>query len=464
MTLSEEIEKGESKTLEFKKELPADSYKWLKTVVAFANGAGGKIIVGVSNNRDIPGIAKEKDIFELKDGIADCIGQGCEPQIMFDVNAETVNSSQVVVIQIYPGNATPYHIKALGKENGTFVRLGATTRQADATILNELHNRGLHIFYDEFPNTELEFTEDDINALCKDFSERAERKITRKDLENLHLLIGNKKETGTNALAILLGRHGFTSRIQCAQFKGIERVHFLDKKEFEGPLCEQIDGAYNFVLSHINMALEIDGIVHKEKYELPVAAIRELIVNAVVHRNYQMSSSVQVAVFDDRVEISSPGGMYGSLTLEEALQGRSSLRNQTLARTLEKIGIIEGWGSGFKRVFDLCDEQNISHPEFLEIGDLLRVNFFRPTYKIGDKSAIKSNIGDKIGDKSEIGDKNPKDLILEYLNEHKVAKASEISEILGLKASRTRDYLSELVGEGKIFYEGENKARRYFLK
>lgn len=206
------------------------------------------------------------------------------------------------------------------------------------------------------------------------------------------------------------------------------------------------------------MALEIEGIVHKEKYELPVAAIRELIINAVVHRNYQMSSSVQVAVFDDRVEISSPGGMYGSLTLEEALQGRSSLRNQTLARTLEKIGIIEGWGSGFKRVFDLCDEQNISHPEFLEIGDLLRVNFYRPTYKIGDKSAIKSNIGDKIGDK------NPKDLILDYLNEHKVAKSSEISEILGLKASRTRDYLSELVGEGKIFYEGENKARRYFLK
>jgi len=100
-----------------------------------------------------------------------------------------------------------------------------------------------------------------------------------------------------------------------------------------------------------------------------------LIINAVIHRNYQISSSVQVAVYDDRVEISSPGTIYGSLTLEDAMEGRSSIRNKTLARTLEKIDILEGWGSGLKRIFSQCEEYGIPYPVFVEIGDMLRVKF-----------------------------------------------------------------------------------------
>ena len=100
-----------------------------------------------------------------------------------------------------------------------------------------------------------------------------------------------------------------------------------------------------------------------------------MIINAVIHRNYQISSSVQVAVYDDRVEISSPGTIYGSLTLEDAMEGRSSIRNKTLARTLEKIDILEGWGSGLKRIFSQCEEYGIPYPVFVEIGDMLRVKF-----------------------------------------------------------------------------------------
>lgn len=315
----------------------------------------------------------------------------------------------------------------------------------------------------------------DIEYLCKDFSERADRKITRKDLENLNLIIGNNKNVATNAYAILLGKHDYTSRIQCARFRGIERVDFLDKKEYEGPLCEQIDGAYKFVLNYLSMAVEIDGIVHKEKYELPHKAIRELIINAVIHRNYQMSSSVQVAVYDDRVEISSPGSIYGSLTLEEALSGRSSIRNKTLARTLEKIDVLEGWGSGFKRIFAQCEEYGVAKPEFLEIGDMLRVNFYRPSYKhvgdklaintqIGDKSAIKSENGDKIGDKQNESAINYKEKICDYLSSLSEARTKDIALFIGLKQSRTKDYLAELVDEGKIIANGANRNRTYSIK
>lgn len=467
MTLQEEILKGESRTLEYKACLPEESVKWIKTVVAFANGAGGKFVLGVNNKREFVGLSKDTDIFELKDTIADTVGQMCEPQIFFDVTAEKIDDAQLLCVQVFPGNATPYHIKSMGVENGTFVRLGATTRQADWTIIDELKNRSRHVYYDELPYSDLEITNDDIEFLCKDFSERSKREVSLKDLENLKLFYKSPEKKATNAYAILLGKHDFTSRIQCARFRGTQRVDFLDKKEYEGPLCSQIDDAYKFVLNYLSMAVEINGIVHDEKYELPPAAIRELIVNAAVHRNYQVSSSIQIAVYDDRVEISSPGSLYGTLTLEDALTGRSSVRNRTIARTFEKIGIVEGWGSGLKRIIKMCADYGVKPPEFVEIGDMIRVNFYRPSYsKNSSQSAINEKIGDKSAINSQIGDKsaiNEKDKIVAYLQNHPCSKSQDIAELLGLKISRTKDYLGELVEEGRIKSNGANRNRTYSL-
>lgn len=468
MELSE-IENGESRTLEFKKELPQDSSKWIKTIVAFANGAGGKLLIGVSNKREVIGISSDTDIFSLRDKISDTIGQMCEPQIMFDIYQESVEDKVIVVVEVFPGNDTPYYIKSLGKENGAFIRLNATTRNADFTTLDELELRKKRRYYDELPMSELEVTDSDIEYLCSDFSSRAKTQITKENLLNMHLIQNVENNlVATKAYAIFVGKHDYLSRIQCARFKGTERVHFIDKKDFEGPLLEQIDGAYKFVLGHINMAIEINGIVHDEIYELPVQAIRELIVNAVIHRNYMMSSSVQVAVYDDRVEISSPGSLYGSLTLQEALSGRSSIRNKILASVCEKLNVIEGWGTGLKRIIDFCKEKNVEPPVFEEIGDLLRVDFYRPSYK---KSAINDSKNEQIGDKSaindSIGDKSAtsnEDKIIEYLKTHENAKSQEIADYIGLKISRTKDYLSKLVEEGKIAAIGGNKNRTYVLK
>ncbi|PWJ70088.1 MULTISPECIES: ATP-binding protein [unclassified Fibrobacter] len=148
------------------------------------------------------------------------------------------------------------------------------------------------------------------------------------------------------------------------------------------------------------------------------------------------------------MEISSPGTLYGTLTLEEALSGRSSVRNKTLARTLEKVHVLEGWGSGFQRINTMCQEYGVALPEFTEIGDMFRVNFYRrQNSEIGDKSAI-----------------NFKKMIVEYLAEHEEARSQEIADVIGLKISRTKDYITELVEEGKIVSNGANKNRTYSLK
>lgn len=395
MSLEKEISAGESRTLEYKAELPEETHKWMKTIVAFANGAGGKFIVGVDNKREVVGLKPSEDIFSLKDKIADAIAQTCEPQVMFDIYQESVKNRVVAVVEVFPGNYTPYHLKKFGVENGTFIRLGATTRKADENTIFELNLKKNRRYFDELPYTDLQVTPKDMRYLCRDFSKRSGKRITEEFLFNTHLVKKEGKNLiATNAYSIFLGKRDFFCKIQCARFKGTERVLFTDKKDFEGPLLEQIDGAYKFVLDHIDVNVKIEGLYRKESYELPEKAIRELILNAVIHRNYMMSSCIQVAVYDDRVEISSPGALYGSLTLQEALSGRSSIRNKVIATVCEKLGIVEGWGTGLKRIVDLCKECKIKPPEFLEIGDLLRVNF----YRVKKADSLNDRINDSLND------------------------------------------------------------------
>ena len=451
-TLQEQIQQGESRTLEFKKELPADSSKWVKTVVAFANGAGGSLVIGISNQREVIGIPKETDIFVLKDKIADTISEMCVPQIMFDIYQESIENKVLVVVDVFPGNDTPYFIKSFGKDTGTFIRLNATTRNADITTIDELELRGKRRYYDELPLAELDVTDKDVSILCEEFSSRTKHEISAETLVNMHIL--QKRENtfvATKAYAIFLGKHDAFSRIQCARFKGTERVHFIDKKDFDGTLLSQVEGAYNFVLEHINLGVEIDGLYRKEQYELPEAVIRELILNAVIHRNYMMSSCIQVAVYDDRVEISSPGSLFGTLTLEEALSGRSSIRNKVIAGACEKLGIVEGWGTGLKRIMDMCKGLNIRAPEFVEIGDLLRVNFHRPSYNAPiytAESAVK------------VPGKCPESAVKVYtaIAEHPKSSNKDLCVILGLSDRAVRNQIKTLKDNGLIVRVGSDKS------
>lgn len=144
----------------------------------------------------------------------------------------------------------------------------------------------------------------------------------------------------------------------------------------------------------------------------------------------------------------------------ENLSGRSSIRNKLIATVCEKIGIVEGWGTGLKRIVDLCKESKIKPPEFLEIGDLLRVNFYRESYnQNGDKTAINLENGDKTAINL-----SHKKKIVAYLAEHSNAKTQDIALHIELKASRTKVYLAELVEEGLIEAHGANKNRTYGLR
>lgn len=360
----------------------------MKTIVAFANTAGGKLIIGVNDDRQIIGVPEE-DIFTIKDAISDSITNSCEPQIVPDIFVTKTDGKSIIVAEVYPGANCPYFVKSLGLKEGTFIRVGGTTRLVDESMLKELQMRGSNLRFDEMANMQFPVLPSAIDKLCQDISEARSSRISgsqnssqilvqEKDLVNWKVLILKGNEyIATNAFLLLTGDYFDFSKIQCARFKGKDRTVFIDKKEYTGPLYEQIENTYGFILNHINLGVAIDELHREEQYEIPSRSVREMIVNAVTHRNYMIDSCIQVAVYDDRVEVTSPGMLYGSLDIASIKAGRSETRNRTIARVFDKMHLIESWGTGIRRILEDCANAGLPEPGFCEIGDAFRVEIYR---------------------------------------------------------------------------------------
>ena len=308
---------GESKNIEYKITLPDKSEKYMKTIIAFANTQGGKLIVGIDDKtHEIVGVTNEI-LFQLMDGIANAISDSCMPQIIPDIEPQTIDGKTVIIVSVEAGKNRPYYLKSKGKENGTYIRVAGTSRQAFPEKIRELEMEGARISWDELTCVGYPVSKEATEKLCsniENFREKAgmtERSVKKEQLINWKILKQSEGQLlATNAYALLTSDYFPFSKTQCAVFKGTDRAVFLDKREFTGPIYTQIEEAVDFVLRNIRLGATIDGLVRKEKYELPPEAIREMIINAHCHRNLLDESCIQVAVYDDRLEVTSPGGLY----------------------------------------------------------------------------------------------------------------------------------------------------------
>ena len=143
----------------------------------------------------------------------------------------------------------------------------------------------------------------------------------------------------TYGYVFLLGKDGFLSQIQCGMFKGTTRAVFVDKREYGGPLWQQVEDAFKFVLRNIHLGAKLEGIYRKDIYELPPDSIRELIINAVMNCSFLQSSRIQVAIYDDRLEITSPGGLMPGVTIDKMKEGYSKIRNRALAHAFSYMNL-----------------------------------------------------------------------------------------------------------------------------
>lgn len=403
----EGILKGESREVEYKEIVPLNSRQYTKTAVAYANCSGGRIIFGVENNTwKITGIPQDK-MFEKADSISNAIMDSCEPMIDFDIMYQTIEEKTVIIVQVYPGKKRPYYLKSEGIDKGVYIRVPGSTRLADDFIVKELKFQGANRSYDQMAAVGETVTKEQIEDLCETMyqyalkqcqtreEQKAVKQVSQKNLISWGLLEKQEnKLVPTNGFLLLTNNPFPSAVIQCAVFKGTNRAVFLDRKEYDGPLYEQIDEAYKFVLRNIRLGAEIAGLYRKDIYEIPIDSVREMIVNAVAHRSYLDSAKVQVAIYDDRLEVTSPGMLIGGVTIEELKEGYSRPRNRGIVNALTYMKNMDQWGSGIPRLMENCQKAGLREPELMEIGGNFRINMFRNTelVKQTDKKTLQDSI------------------------------------------------------------------------
>ena len=472
----EEILRGESKDLEFKEKLPEDSKKYMETIVAFSNGDGGRLIIGVNDDREVVGV-EQTAVFSMIDKITNAISDSCEPLIIPDIAPQAVGDKTVIVVEISAGRQRPYYLKSLGMDKGTFIRTAGSTRLADRPFIQEMYYEDENRSFDNVVNKDIEVTDADIKSFCEDMKKEAQRNcMDEKDAKKVKTPTKNnlitwgilKEENGvvrpTYAYYYLRGLDGVMSQIQCAVFKGNTRGIFVDKREYEGNLWEQVEQAYQFVLRNIHLGARIKGIHRQDVYELPPESIRELIINAVVNCSFLQRSLVQVAIYDNRLEISSPGGLMPGVTIEKMKEGFSKVRNHGIANAFVYMNLIEQWGSGIPKILSQTKEYGLPEVEFIDMGIALRVNMYRALPE-DEKQAIKaSNKKQAISDNSKrqtIKVSDSRNMFAEYMSQHGASTTAEMAEFSGLSPQRTRAILSKMVDDGIIIAEGSNKTRKY---
>lgn len=239
-----------------------------------------------------------------------------------DVYLQTLENKTIIVAEISPGKQRPYYIKSLGIQDGTYIRVSGTSRPAGRDLTAEMYYEDEGRSYDNVIRNDLTVTEEEIQDLCQRMKQVAlwnsksqAQKDAVKDVTKNVLLSWGLLAEGTegrihptNGYIFLVGKDPFLSQIQCGMFKGTTRAIFVDKREYGGALWEQIEEAFQFVLRNIHLGAQLEGVYRQDIYELPPDSIRELIINAVMNCSFLQNSHIQVAIYDDRLEITSPGG------------------------------------------------------------------------------------------------------------------------------------------------------------
>ena len=461
---------GESVNVEYKVAVPKDSAKYMKTVVAYANGRGGKIIFGV-DDKTLEVVGMDTDsIFQTIDAITNAISDNCEPTILPDITLQTVEDKTVIVVEIFPGKMRPYYIKSKGMVSGTYVRSAGTTRPVADYMLKELILEGQNRYYDCEICEGLTVTPEDIERLCAEMKATAIRntltegeKLKVKDVtQNVLISWGVLAEKDgaivpTNAYALLTGQARFQPVIQCAVFKGKDRAYFVDRREFEGSIQDQMEAAFQYVLEKINRGMRIQGMYRQDMYELPVDSVREMIANSVAHRSYLEPGNIQVALFDDRLEVTSPGMLLNGVSIKKMKEGYSKPRNRAIASAFSYMKIIEKWGSGIPRILRECSEYGLPEPEFIDFDGDFRVNMYRqlPEKDWSHTDDTKHDTNDTISENDT--------KILNLIRENPSITQAELREKLQVSIVTVKRLMADLQKRGLIERQGSSRKGKWII-
>lgn len=357
-----------------------------KTLIAFANGKGGRLIIGVADKTREPVGINEDQLYEMEEWISNVAFSHCQPVIRPYISIEHCEKKALLVVTIYPGTSKPYHLKGLPPDQGTYIRVGSSNRLADTATIRELERQALNISFDEEIYRQADISVLEPHIVQKYLEIREQKRHIPPEKVDLNLLSKLKviAKEGDSYYPTYGGLLLYSSdpteylpkaQIRCARFKGTRPDEFIDKLDLKGPVLDIVNEAIKFVKRNIRLGAKVNGVYLEEQYEYPIEAIREAVINAVVHRDYSIDADIRLAIYDDCIELTSPGLLPTNISIESLGTGASVVRNRVLARNLKEMALFEEWGRGTRIIKDRMHDWGLN-VEFAEINRDFRVIFW----------------------------------------------------------------------------------------
>ena len=435
----------EDERIEYKSQMVNDVYK---EVIAFANTDGGTIYIGIDDDGNAVGLKNVDDTYtQLTNGIRDAIA----PDVTMFVRY-TLEDRHVIKIEVSEGSYKPYYLKSKGlKPSGVFVRQGASSAPASAEQIRRMIKDTDGDEFEEMRSNEQELTfEGAATAFRKYGAAFSEEKYIALGLRNIH------DDQYTNLGLIISDQCRHTTKI--AVFGDENNVTFRDTKEFGGSVFRQLEESFSYLMLCNRTAAKFSGLERVELSDYPDEAIREALLNAIVHRDYSYSGSIIINVNDACMEFISIGGLLPGLSAEDIRSGISQPRNRKLAEIFHRLRLIESYGTGIRKIYALY--RNCSAQPCIEVTP----NTFKLTLpNMNAASAVGKDMRTQ-NPGTPVAITGQMKTILEYLKEYDEISDDELQELLNIRKTRSYILTREMQEKGLIDIIGKGPAKRYRLK
>ena len=428
---------------------------WLKSVSAFANGVGGVLIFGIADDDSVVGISDVKKTMEV---ISEQIKIKMDPTPEVILKAHRMDGKEIVTLEVCRGEETPYYY--VGEGNYTaYVRIGNESVMATATDLKRLVLRGKNRTYDSLV-TDYNFDDYSFSKLKAAYYKKTKKSMEMKDFESFGIV--DKNEMLTNAGALFADESPvYCSRLFCTRWNGIDKasgiIDALDDEEYTGSLILLLEEGMNFARRNSKKMWKKESDRRVEYPEYPERSIFEGLVNGLVHRDYlDMGSEVHIDIFDDRLEIYSPGGMYdGTLIQDRDIDNvPSKRRNPVVADIFSRLDYMERRGSGFKKIMQAYEvEPNYTEdkkPVFYSNATEFRVilkNLNFTDEVLNEKNEVLDEVLDEV---LNSGRTETEIKVIKAILVSPRIKQKELAEQVGISVSTIQRTIKKLVKEGKI--------------
>ena len=448
--LKQRIAQGENNTTEFKERFEQEA---IESAVAFANTKGGTILIGVSDNREIRGITIGKET--LRD-VANRISQAIEPRILPDIQAIVLDGKSVLLIQI-----SECRIKPVSVRGKCYKRVGDSNRVMSPQEITQLYLKSVGQTWDQLSVVSAKSNDIDEQKIQWYLTRRESiRNVTQPQDLSLTDLLRNincisEEETPTHAGILFFGKHPQkffqNAQLRVVRFRGISVTHpVIDRLDCSGALWEIVNAAEEFIRKNIRLLSlrSSKSFQRDDKFEYPLDALREAIINGLIHRNYQEPADVRVFIFNDRVEIINPGSFPEDVNPYKPIHRPV---NPILSQLMYDIGFVERYGSGIKMMQRLCRESENKEPHY-ELHPLeTKVIFDSP---IQDITLLEiDDISEQLNDRQKNAlfyvEKNGQIVTKEYVEINRVSRGIAYVE------------LRDLTDKGLLTVAGKGRGTKY---